>query len=677
MPDRRYLIVAVVVLALAALACINFTLFAEETTESAEVSPTAEPTPLPPAPVQPGEANPDEPVFITGTITFTSPFFLEGNAEPFVLLEDEAGFVNRDLEFEFPLEGQAIGPVELVSDDTLVYSLSLPAVPQGTPVDVDNDGEEDRGVQVFVVAYWSNTWDGPFLEPRDGRGWSTAYASTITDPEREYEIIGGTLVVWAPDDEQGFPTGFGDDGLLFTEDDPTAPIPAGYSLVDLNEEPFRIYKEAQPVIDLIEGEIAVNDLSDLSYEEAFDALFEKVSREYPFTAEKHVDWDALYAEFAPRVASARNDEDFYRAIRDFGYAIPDGHIGLTINPDVFFLEHGGSFGMVLTELSDGRVIVTSVLPDMPAAEAGIKVGAEIIEWDGVPVGEAISRVQPYFGTRSTPHHNRVEQVAFLTRVPPDTRVEITFRNPGEGSPETETLRAIVEYESLFQALPYFSEDEFALPVEGEVLDESGLGYIRIPTFSEDYNLMARLWERYIQALIDNDIPGLIIDIRTNGGGNGGLALDFAGYLFDEEIILSQRSYYSEESGEFEYIGVPSRIEPAPLYYDGPVAVLVGPYCASACEGFAYALAYGGRSIIVGHTPTAGMFGEVGRGQYELPGDLSMQFPTGRPETPDGEVLIEGVGVVPDIVVPLTEDEALGRVDAVLEAAIRALQEEIR
>jgi hypothetical protein len=36
--------------------------------------------------------------------------------------------------------------------------LNLPAVPQGTLVDVDNDGEKDTGVQVFAIAYWSNTW---------------------------------------------------------------------------------------------------------------------------------------------------------------------------------------------------------------------------------------------------------------------------------------------------------------------------------------------------------------------------------------------------------------------------------------------------------------------------------------------------------------------------------------
>jgi hypothetical protein len=69
-------------------------------------------------------------------------------------------------------------------------------------------------VQGFAIAYWSNTWGGLFLEERDGHGWSNAHASTVTDPERDDEIIGGLLVVWSLDDQQSFPTGFGEDGAF-------------------------------------------------------------------------------------------------------------------------------------------------------------------------------------------------------------------------------------------------------------------------------------------------------------------------------------------------------------------------------------------------------------------------------------------------------------------------------
>jgi carboxyl-terminal processing protease len=348
---------------------------------------------------------------------------------------------------------------------------------------------------------------------------------------------------------------------------------------------------------------------------------------------------------------------------------------VTLNQEVFFSDYGGGFGLVLAELSDGTVIATHVLPDKPAAQAGIKEGAQITQWNGQPVGQAIDAVEPGFGPYSTEHARRENQVVFLTRVPPDTRVEVTFQNPG-GAAATKSMQAVVEYDSLFKSIPSFNEDKLALPVESEVLPDSGLGYIRINTFSDDYNLMARLWERAIQDAIDNEVPGLILDLRNNGGGSMGLAMDFAGFFFDKEAVLYQSQYYNANSKQFEDTDYPTRLQPAPVQYTGPVAVLVSSNCVSACEGFAYAMQHDGRAIIVGHTASAGAFGEVGMGQYKLPDDLNMQFPTGRSITPDGKLVIEGVGVVPDVLVPVTADSALGKVDAVLQAAIQAVLDKL-
>jgi carboxyl-terminal processing protease len=210
-----------------------------------------------------------------------------------------------------------------------------------------------------------------------------------------------------------------------------------------------------------------------------------------------------------------------------------------------------------------------------------------------------------------------------------------------------------------------------------MLTDSGLGYIRINTFGDDENMMARLWDRYIQSLLDNEIPGLILDLRQNPGGTGRIANDFAGYFFEEEFQPFTALYYNDISGQFEVRQHPRRVEPAPMYFGGPIAVLVGPDCISACEGFAYSMQHDGRSIVVGHYPSAGAYGEVGQGQYNLPDELTMQFPTGRYETPEGDLAIEGVGVIPDITVPVTTESALGQVDAVLQAAIEALLEKTR
>ena len=114
----------------------------------------------------------------------------------------------------------------------------------------------------------------------------------------------------------------------------------------------------------------------LGYAEAFAALHEKVAREYPFTADKGIDWQALYDAYAPRMADARDDEEFFWAIKDFSLEIPDGHVGVGFNDliaQIFFENYGGSFGLILAELSDGRVLVIDVLPEKPADLAGIEI----------------------------------------------------------------------------------------------------------------------------------------------------------------------------------------------------------------------------------------------------------------------------------------------------------------
>ncbi len=125
------------------------------------------------------------PVLVTGIMNYTNPLTTMGVAQPLIILEDQAGFVARDKGFLFPKESQVLGM--LTSDffeSPVSWSLSLPAVPQGTLSDVDNDGEEDTGVMVFAPAYWTNAFGDPYLEQRElgGGGWSTAFATTRIDP---------------------------------------------------------------------------------------------------------------------------------------------------------------------------------------------------------------------------------------------------------------------------------------------------------------------------------------------------------------------------------------------------------------------------------------------------------------------------------------------------------------
>jgi C-terminal processing protease CtpA/Prc len=618
------------------------------------------------------------PTVIEGQVTYTNVYFTFGTAQPLVILEDEAGFVIRDHSFVMPPESQTLG--QITSDfyrSPFTYTIELPITPQGTLSDVDNDGQQDTGVQIFAVAYWTNTWGDPYLERRDlgGGGWSTAYASTriSTDAATRDEIIGGTLLIYAPDDQQGFPSGFGTDGLLFTADDPIVGLPQGYTVVNLDSDPFTFDRSREQHIDLIEGEFsALNDFSGMSYTEGFDAMIDLFRREYAFTDYKHIDWDAMSAEFRPRFEEAERNRDsnaYQRALRDFLWEIPDGHVGASVIYSLDQETAAGGLGMAIRELDDGRIIVNYLVDGGPADDAGIDLRAEILAINGEPIDQVVSDNVPLDSPFSTEHVRRLEQLRYAIRFPVGTNVEVTYRNPGTRASRTVTLtaEAIEEDFDFADLAPALTGVE--LPVEYSIL-ESGYGYVAIYSFFDNELLTAQLWERAMQTFNDFGVPGVIVDMRENGGGNGYLADQMAAFFFNEELSLGNIGYYAADINDFYFDpeGEDYFYPPAEnLRYQGPVTVLVGPACASACEFFSFDMTIQDRATVVGQYPTAGLGGSVEI--FVMPEYEYVQFTIGRAVGPDGEIHIEGVGVVPDVWVPVTEDTLFSTGDPVLEAAV--------
>ncbi len=625
------------------------------------------------------------PVAITGSVTYTNAFFTLGVAEPIIILEDQAGFVDRNEYFLMPVESQVIG--QITSDfytSPFTYSLSLPIEPQGSLRDVDNDGEEDTGVMVFAVAYWTNIFGDPFLEERDlfGGGWSSAYASTRVSASADTrgEYVGGTVVIYAPEEGQGFPAGFGDDAMLFTEDDPIVILPQGYTIVNMDTDPFTFDRTRNPVLDLIEGEGAeASDFSNMTYTEAFDALVEKMRLEYAFSEYKNVDWDAIIEEYRPMFEAADasgSNEDYRRALFAFSQAIPDVHIGTSafVAGD-FQTATGGGLGMAIRELDDGRVITNFILPNGPAANEGIDLRAEIISIDGVPIADAITNAFAWSGPFSTPDYARLQQMRYVIRFPVGTDVEVTYRNPGDSEATTATLTTVAETQSFSFSSFNVGLTGFELPLDYEILD-SGYLLVTIYSFSDNELLSIQLWERMIQAANSNAVPGIIIDMRRNSGGSGFLADQMAAYFFDEPHELGNSGFYDEDRGEFffdpravDVFYLPSE----DLRYYGPVAVLISPACVSACEFFSYDMTIADRSAIVGQYPTAGGGGSVE--QVFMPDGEIFQFTIGRAVDANGEIHIEGIGVVPTVRVPVDEDTLFSDGDPILEYAVAYLDEQ--
>jgi C-terminal processing protease CtpA/Prc len=158
-------------------------------------------------------------------------------------------------------------------------------------------------------------------------------------------------------------------------------------------------------------------------------------------------------------------------------------------------------------------------------------------------------------------------------------------------------------------------------------------------------------------------------MRQNGGGSGFLADQMAAYFFDEPLEISNSGQYDQERGEFFFDprGV-SRfyLPPEDLRFSGPVAVLVGPNCNSACEFFTYAMTVQERAAIVGQYPTAGLGG--GQEAFVMPGGVVLQFSAVRPVDMEGSVIIEGTGIEPTVRVPVDEETLFSDSDPILDAA---------
>ncbi len=639
----------------------------------------------------PASENPTQvggPKIVTGTVTYTNAFFTMGVAEPIVILEDQGGFVTRDRKFLIPVESQVIG--QITSDfytSPFTYSLTLPEVPNGTLHDVDHDGNGETGVMIFAVAYWTNTWGDPFLERRDqgGGGWSSAYASTNVSDDRDsyLEVFGGKYLVYAPDDGQSFPSGFGDDKKLFTDDDPIMDIPAGWFVIDLDTTPFEIDRSESPEIPLIEPEgSALDDFSSLSYSEAFDEMLKKFRNEYAFTELKGIDWDAKAAEFRPRFEEAEKDKDnhaYVLALRDFLWSIPDTHVGFDTTPlDADFqADIAGGLGFAMRETDDGKIIANFITEDGPAAQAGMVWGAEIISMNGVPTADVVDAVVPWSSPFSNLEIKHLQQLRYATRFRLEKgEVEVTFKNPS-GAEQTGVLKVVNEVDSFNASSFRAGEDPTALPVEFDLLP-SGYGYIKISSFSDNDLLSILVWERAMRFFNENDIPGVILDLRNNGGGSGWLADQMAAYFFNEETVVGQTAYYDDSTGEFfvdpdyEQLMIPPSED---LQYNGQVVVMVGPNCASACEFFSYDMTINDRAVIVGQYPTVGAGGSVEG--FLMPGGLFAQMTIGRAMDADGNIHIEDSGVAPDLRVPVTfetlQQQANGD-DVVLAFAEKAISQ---
>src|SRR5213083_196838 len=136
-------------------------------------------------------------------------------------------------------------------------------------------------------------------------------------------------------------------------------------------------------------------------------------------------------------------------------------------------------------------------------------------------------------------------------------------------------------------------------------DENGdpikLGWLTLPSFYADMDRHQKSTTRDVLALLKRlkkeNIAGLVVDLRKNGGGSLEEALSLTGLFLKSGPIVQTKDYNGS-------IRISSDPDPG-IAYSGPLVVLTSRQSASASEIFAGALQDYGRAVIVGDKNTFG------------------------------------------------------------------------
>jgi C-terminal peptidase prc len=368
-----------------------------------------------------------------------------------------------------------------------------------------------------------------------------------------------------------------------------------------------------------------------------------------------VDWRAVHDRYAPLVSTVASDTAFYNLMSAMARELHDAHTRV-FSPEQVALrrkQQRVTLGISVREI-DGVARVTGILPESEAARAGITPGMSIAAIDGEPMARRLPEAEKTVGfvssVRST--RNAALGMAIGTGSPGST-VALTLQRPDGSSLEATIHRQRVA------AAPRVMSRRLS----------SGFAYIRFTQFVAP---AAKQVNEALDAL--RDTPGLILDIRANGGGDQEELESIAGSFFNEETAFVRDSTrsghpYSVFHGFGRLPFVLSVGEARDQVYAGPVVVLVDGFSASTSEMFASGMQETGRAVIVG-TQTCGCVVGI-HGQETLKGGGALTIAEVPWFTVKGRRL-EGEGVIPDREVPVTLADIVAERDAQLEEAERIL-----
>jgi carboxyl-terminal processing protease len=203
-----------------------------------------------------------------------------------------------------------------------------------------------------------------------------------------------------------------------------------------------------------------------------------------------------------------------------------------------------------------------------------------------------------------------------------------------------------------------------LPPQRVWFESRRMGNVGVIRFNEFLDL-PRVMPEFGQAIEEcAKCEGLIIDLRGNAGGIGGMAMGMAGWLTDRQNLQLGKMYMRGAAINFY-------INPREGAYLGPLAILVDGTSASTAEIFAGGLQDLHRARIFG-TRTAGA--ALPSVVTRLPDGDGFQYAVANYLSESGRPL-EGNGVTPDVEVRLTRESLLAGHDAVTDAALQWIRQQ--
>ena len=394
----------------------------------------------------------------------------------------------------------------------------------------------------------------------------------------------------------------------------------------------------------------------------FDSIWSKVSHTYVDTAFVSGTWSQVRVSLRPRAAGTTGRKDLDALMKETLATIPDSHfyiIPASIagdEPQSSSTDGRGTTGISVRMMGD-EVVVWRVEPGSPGAIAGMSPGQIVRRVGTKQVDSLLLKV------KAMPEKARQRAIADmlhglngpLSPAAGDT-VVIALESP-------KMTRSLVGVPapglvSQFGNLP---------PIAGLVSVArmpSSAGCIGVIAFNIWLPALGRDLERAVDSV--STCSGVVVDLRGNPGGVGAMVMGFGGYFVDSTLSLGTMR---TRQVTLNFAINPRRSrddgsQRAP--YTGPLAILVDPMTASTSEIFATGMQRIGRARVFGERSAGAALPAL---MERLPsGDVFVHAVADFTD-PDGK-RVEGAGVVPDEIVPLSEDALKKGRDTALDAAMR-------